>query len=285
MNNPVQFLDTLLAIGVEKNISDIHCEPNKDMYRIRLRDMGVLKLYAVISLTEGQQLIARLKVMAGLTSAIRLQDGRFSAFDTDFRVSIIPVYGGEKAVIRILRAVSSSLTALGMSQEIQEHILPRLHRPGLLIVAGATGSGKTTTIHALLQTLDREKLHIVTLEDPIEYILSGVSQIAIGQNVCFQDALRSVLRQDPDVIFLGEIRDSETAAVAIRAALTGHTVLATIHARDTAEIDLRLLDLGVSQRLLESVVTVRIAQYLKCTDHKNRQAVFEVRVEEFFLSF
>lgn len=284
MYNPVQFLDSLLEAGVKKNISDIHCEPEGAMYRIRFRELGILKIQKSLTLLEGQQLLARLKVLAGLSSALRLQDGRFTQQGTDFRVSVIPVYGGEKAVIRILRRVTSCLDSLGMTAKLQGLLLPVLHRPGLIVVAGATGSGKTTTIHALLQTLDSEALHIVTLEDPIEYVLPGVSQIAIGPAVCFSEALRSVLRQDPDVIFLGEVRDSETAAVAVRAALTGHTVLATVHARDTAEIDLRLQDLGVSSRLLKAVVSGRVAQYLYCAGQA-RRASYEVRVGETFLPF
>lgn len=285
MYNPVQLLDTILADCLQKNVSDIHCEPDTLGYRIRLRENGVLRQVLMLNRLEGQQLVARLKVLAGLTSASRLQDGRFTAQATDFRVSVVPVYGGEKAVIRILRTIRLNLRELGMPEQIQTKVLPELHRPGLILVAGATGSGKTTTIHALLQTLDREALHIVTLEDPIEYVLEGVSQLAIGLQVCFHDALRSVLRQDPDVLFLGEIRDSETAAVAVRAALTGHTVLATIHARDTAEIDLRLLDLGVSERLLAAVRTVSLAQYLYVLPSGLRKAAYELRTKDIFVPF
>jgi len=285
MHNPVQLLETILANSVQQNISDIHCEPHAQGYRIRVREAGVLRQSGILNNLDGQQLVARLKVLAGLTSAPRLQDGRFTAQGADFRVSVVPVYGGEKAVVRILRTVQANLSELGMPETIQAKVLPVLHKPGLILVAGATGSGKTTTIHALLQTLDREALHVVTLEDPIEYILTGVSQLAIGLNVCFQDALRSVLRQDPDVLFLGEIRDSETAAVAVRAALTGHTVLATIHARDTAEINLRLLDLGVSDRVLAAVLTVSLAQYLYVLPAGLRKAAYELRTKDMFFPF
>lgn len=284
MRNSVQLLELMLVQCLQKNISDLHCEPYQQGYRIRMREQGILSDQQFLTASEGQQVLARLKVLSGLNSAPRLQDGRFTAHGADFRVSMVPVYGGEKAVVRILRMVALDLAELGMNAEIRAQILPLLHRPGLIIVGGATGSGKTTTIHALLQTLDRQALHIVTLEDPIEYVLEGVSQIAISSQVCFQEALRSVLRQDPDVLFLGEIRDQETAAVAVRAALTGHTVLATIHARDTAEIELRLLDLGVPAALLKAVIIGRLAQYLQVFG-PGRRAVFEVRTETFFQGF
>ena len=284
MCNPVYFLEETLAFCLQNNVSDIHGEPVAQEFRIRYRTQGTLHTAQVLRLEAGAQLTARLKVLARLESRSFLQDGRFSFQGTDFRVSVIPVYGGEKWVIRILATVKHSLAQLGMSARIQTSLLSALRVPGLIIVGGATGSGKTTTVHALLQTLNREVQHIVTLEDPIEYVLPGVTQIAITPEVSFHAALRSVLRQDPDVLFLGEIRDSETAQVAVRAALTGHTVLATIHVRDTSEISLRLLDLGVNERLITAVLTASLTQYLECVNG-SRRAVYELRMKNVFMPF
>ena len=276
MQNPVKVLNDLLEQADNTLVSDVHCEPRDVHFVVRMRQAGTLSITHSFTLSEGVMLIARLKVMAGLDAAQRLQDGRFSFENNDIRVSLVPVYGGEKAVLRILRPITATLAELGMAVVLQERVMPYLSQPGLLLVGGATGSGKTTTIHALLKMISSESLHVLTLEDPIEYVLPGVAQIAISPTVPFAAALRSALRQDPDIIFLGEIRDSETAQVAIQAALTGHTVLATIHARDTAEIALRMLDLGVSEKLFTAVSRLRLSQSLYVVPDGSRKAQYEV---------
>lgn len=280
----VKFVDDILAAAIEKKASDIHFEPYANCYRIRFRIDGLLHEIIKADLLLVPRFSARLKILARLDIAERRlpQDGRFTLqlpnFGTrDCRVSVCPTLCGEKIVVRILQASNIDLKVedLGMNYAQQQIFLQQIYRPeGLILVTGPTGSGKTITLYTALQLLNTETKNIITAEDPIEISLSGVNQVEVINKIglTFAAALRTFLRQDPDIIMVGEIRDLETAQIAIRAAQTGHLVFATLHTNSAAEAVTRLINMGVAAFNLTSSLCLVIAQRLVrklCSDCKS----------------
>jgi type IV pilus assembly protein PilB len=270
----VRFVNKVLLDAIKKGASDIHFEPYEKFYRIRLRLDGYLKELATPPVQLANKLAARLKVMARLDIAERRipQDGRIKMRISktraiDFRVSTCPTLFGEKIVARILDPSSAMLgiDALGYEPEQKELYLKALNQPhGMILVTGPTGSGKTVSLYTGLNILNREDTNISTAEDPAEINLPGVNQVNINPKVglTFASALRAFLRQDPDVIMVGEIRDLETAEIAIKAAQTGHLVLSTLHTNDAPKTLTRLIDMGVKPYAIATSVTLIIAQRL-----------------------
>jgi general secretion pathway protein E len=269
----IRLINALLQQAVKEKASDIHIEPYEKEIDVRFRVDGIL--HKVLSPPKIIQdaLISRVKVMANLDIAEKRlpQDGRIRILiggrDIDIRVSIVPTTYGERAVLRLLdrRQGLMGLHDLGLSEPYEEgfrHLLNRTN--GIILVTGPTGSGKTTTLYAALNNLNRIEKNIITVEDPVEYQLTGVGQIQVNPRIglTFASGLRSILRQDPDVIMVGEIRDLETAEIAIQASLTGHLVLSTLHTNDAASTLARLLDMGVEPYLVASSLTGVLAQRL-----------------------
>lgn len=276
----VKIVSTILRYAIDGKASDIHIEPTGNGVRVRYRVDGELHTSVVLPLKTHRALIARIKVL----SSIRLdeqrkpQDGRFSATidgrAVDFRVSTFPSYYGEKVVMRILDRDAGfiPLKDMGLSERNLDTIRRAVQKPhGLILISGPTGSGKSTTLYSMLGELDREHKNVLSLEDPIEYFIDGITQSQMRPEIgyTFASGLRTTLRQDPDVIMVGEIRDSETAKLAIQAALTGHLVLSTIHTNDAVGTIPRLIDMGVEPYLIPPVLILSIAQRLVrklCTD-------------------
>ncbi|EEU9596317.1 type II secretion system protein GspE [Escherichia albertii] len=269
----VELLIQTLQSALEQRASDIHIEPADNAYRIRLRIDGVLHPLPDITLDAGVALTARLKVLGGLDIAEhRLpQDGQFTvelAGNTvSFRIATLPCRGGEKVVLRLLQQVNQRLdiNALGMQPSQLAEFAHALQQPqGLVLVTGPTGSGKTVTLYSALQTLNTVDINICSVEDPVEIPITGLNQTQIHSRagLTFQGVLRALLRQDPDVIMVGEIRDGETAEIAINAAQTGHLVLSTLHTNSTCETLVRLQQMGVARWMLSSALTLVIAQRL-----------------------
>lgn len=256
-----EIVSELLAYAADSGASDIHVEPMDRTVRIRLRRDGVLVSIGELPAERLDAVTARIKILASLDIANKRlpQDGRFVWQDgrrpIDMRVSTMPTIRGEKTVIRLLDAgqVTLNLDCLGLGGDVTA-LLRRLTKrsSGLFLYSGATGSGKTTTLYAALQELHRPEVSIATLEDPVEYKLEGVcqSQIHVKCGLEFHNGLRALLRQDPDILVIGEIRDVETARIAIRAALTGHLVFSTLHAASAAEAPVRLIDMGIAPYLV-----------------------------------
>lgn len=287
-NDAVSQLSNLLSLAVSRSASDIHLEPTMDCARIRLRCDGVLRLWRHISREQWQLLLGRIKVVAALDIADSrsAQDGRFAhsadGREVDIRVSVMPTDRGEAVVMRILDRNRHALNfeSLGVAREQQESLLHMLSRPeGMVIVCGPTGSGKSTTLYALVESIRGEALNILTLEDPVEYPATWVRQTSINDAVSmdYAEGVRAAMRQDPDVMLIGEMRDPETAKIALRAAMTGHRVLATVHANSALASVGRLWDLGLQPSLLSGnligVVAQRLlrklCQYCKIPDTKN----------------
>ncbi|MCG6957187.1 MAG: Flp pilus assembly complex ATPase component TadA [Gemmatimonadetes bacterium] len=298
----VRLVSTILAEAVTRRASDIHIEETGSDVRVRYRVDGVLRRALDLPAASRRAVLSRVKVMAGMDISVRrrAQDGRIALQHQDrsltLRVSTLPVNGGEKAVVRILdpEAAPASLDALGLSGGD----LGRIHRllsarEGVLLSAGPTGSGKSTSLFAALSEVDRESQNVVTLEDPVEYRLPGANQVQVDRRagLGFSDALRAVLRQDPDVVMIGEIRDRETAEIAMAAAVTGHLVLSTIHTTDAPGAITRLLNMGVPPFLVAGGLAGVVAQRLvrrvcpgcrgagceACGDgHRGRTGVFQV---------
>lgn len=269
----VRVVNQIIAEAVARNASDIHAETFEDALRIRYRVDGVLVERESLPRHAAAAIVSRLKLMAGLDIAERRlpQDGRIKVStrgkDVDFRVATSPVLHGESVVLRILdrAGVRLDFGSLGFPAETLAAFLSQLDRPeGFILVAGPTGSGKTTTLYTALERLNRPSRKIVTVEDPVEYQLRGVNQIQVRPEIGldFAGVLRSTLRHDPDIVMIGEIRDEETARIAVQAALTGHMVLSTIHTNGAAATVTRLLDLGVSDFLLASTLRAVVAQRL-----------------------
>jgi type II secretory ATPase GspE/PulE/Tfp pilus assembly ATPase PilB-like protein len=252
--------------------SDVHIEPGHEVTRVRYRVDGVLKELLKIPRWMHENLVVRIKVLARLDISERRmpQDGHIAgdtANSPDIRVSILPTRWGEKIVIRLLRRGRSLMTLaqLGFQPQVEDSLQGLIHRPqGMLLTAGPTGSGKTTTLYALINEIRHEPINIVTIEDPIEYEVEGVNQLQVNEKtgLTFSKALRAILRQDPDVILVGEIRDSDTALTAFHAAMTGHLVMSTLHAADAISALLRLTELGVGRPVLTSALVAVIAQRL-----------------------
>jgi type II secretory ATPase GspE/PulE/Tfp pilus assembly ATPase PilB-like protein/CheY-like chemotaxis protein len=270
----IRLVDVMLADGVTSRASDIHVEPIEGGVVVRYRIDGVLRQVMKIPRKAGLPLISRIKIMSGLDIADRLrpQDGRarvsVNGEPVDLRVSTLPASLGEKVVIRILsqRATVLSLDALGMHTDEQERVKALLSaKEGILLVTGPTGSGKTTTLYSAIRMIQSEGVNIVTVEDPVEYRLGeNIVQVQVHEKagLTFASALRSILRQDPDVVLIGEIRDQETAQIALQASLTGHLVLSTLHTNDAPNAVTRLVDMGMEPYKIASALRGVVAQRL-----------------------
>jgi general secretion pathway protein E len=269
----IRMVNQMLSRAVEQRASDIHVEPFEDELRVRYRIDGVLHDIDAPSKSLSAAIISRIKLMAKLNIAERRlpQDGRIKirlvGREIDLRVSSLPTLYGESVVLRILdrSSISVDLETLGMEDDTLAQFTHMIEQPhGLLLVTGPTGSGKTTTLYGALDKINSPELKIITIEDPVEYQLRGVNQIHVRSQIglTFASGLRSIVRQDPDVIMIGEIRDPETAEIAIQAALTGHLVLATLHTNDAPGAVSRLLDMGVEDYLLASSLLGVLAQRL-----------------------
>jgi type II secretory ATPase GspE/PulE/Tfp pilus assembly ATPase PilB-like protein/8-oxo-dGTP pyrophosphatase MutT (NUDIX family) len=266
-------VDELLAGGIASRASDIHIEPEEQAIAVRHRVDGLLTLARTLPRAVGPALVSRIKILSGLDIADRLrpQDGRarvaINGVAVDLRVSTLPASHGEKVVIRVLDGRSAVLTLEGMgflSDELERIERLLQCREGLILVTGPTGSGKTTTLYAALRRLKDRGVNIVTVEDPIEYRLPGIVQVQVNEKagLTFATALRSIMRQDPDVVLIGEIRDRETAEIAIQASLTGHLVLSTLHTNDAPSAVTRLIDIGVASYKIATAVKGVLAQRL-----------------------
>jgi type IV pilus assembly protein PilB len=284
-DEPVKKLVRLILFnGLERGASDIHIEPYEKIMRIRYRVDGTLEEAKGPPKSLQHNLIARLKILAGCRiDEHRLpQDGRFriryNNREIDFRVGFLPVKFGEKVVLRVLDRgnLTLDLDNLGFEPQPMNAFREALQLPhGMLLLTGPTGSGKTTTLYSALSKLCNVETNVVTVEDPVEYDLFGVNQVQVNSRIgfTFADALRQILRQDPDVVMVGEIRDGETADVAVKAALTGHLVLSTLHTNDAAGVFPRLIDMGIEPFLVQSSVALAAAQRLMkrvCSDCKER---------------
>lgn len=268
-----RLVDELIAGGIAARASDVHIEPEEMGIAVRHRVDGVLALARTLPRSLGPALVSRIKILSGLDIADRLrpQDGRarvaINNIAVDLRVSTLPASHGEKVVIRVLDGRSTVLTLEGMGFHGDElERIDRLlqSREGLILVTGPTGSGKTTTLYAILRRLKERSVNIVTVEDPIEYRLPGIVQVQVNEKagLTFASALRSIMRQDPDVVLIGEIRDRETAEIAIQASLTGHLVLSTLHTNDAPSAVTRLIDIGVESYKIATAVKGVLAQRL-----------------------
>ncbi|OGI47203.1 MAG: type II secretion system protein GspE [Candidatus Muproteobacteria bacterium RBG_16_65_34] len=269
----VRLINALLAQSVRENASDIHIEPFETRSVVRFRKDGVLRDIVEPPRVLHGVLVSRIKIMASMDIAEKRlpQDGRITlrlaGRPVDVRVSTLPTGHGERVVMRLLdkQAGRLSLPGLGMAKQTLETLDHIIHQPhGIILVTGPTGSGKTTTLYAALGQLDTKRYNIVTVEDPIEYDLDGVGQTQVNAKIdlSFARALRSILRQDPDIIMVGEIRDLETAQIAVQASLTGHLVLATLHTNDAVGAVTRLVDMGVEPFLVASSLLGVMAQRL-----------------------
>lgn len=264
---------TILRYATDGNASDIHIEPWRENVKVRFRVDGVMNTSLVLPSKLHSAVVARIKILCNmrLDEKRKPQDGRFTARiegrKIDFRVSTFPSYFGEKIVMRILDQEKGvkALNKLGLSKSNLDKILKAIERPyGLILISGPTGSGKTTTLYAMLNEIDREHQNVLSLEDPVEYNMEGISQSQVRPEIgyTFASGLRTTLRQDPDVIMVGEIRDKETAQLAIQAALTGHLVFSTIHTNSAVGVVPRLIDMGVDPYLIAPTLILAIAQRL-----------------------
>ena len=268
-----KLLEEIFDDAIIYHASDVHFEPQKTAVLVRFRIDGVLHEAGRIPKEYYENILNRIKVQSGLRidEHFTAQDGSLryekSGSTIDMRTSIIPTIEGEKAVLRVLAAYAQGLllSELGLSAAHEELLMTSAKRPfGMILVVGPTGSGKTTTLYALIKLVNNQEVNITTIEDPVEYKVEGVNQIQINleTNLTFAKGLRSVVRQDPDIILVGEIRDNETAEISVNAALTGHLLYSTLHANDAATAIPRLLDMGVEPFLLASTLEVIVAQRL-----------------------
>lgn len=284
-HSTVDILNHTLQQAINQRASDIHIEPGEHACQIRLRIDGVLYPQPPLSASLASQFSARLKVLGNLDIAERRlpQDGQFTIElanePVSFRIATLPCSGGEKIVLRLLHQVQQALEpkALGMSAEQLARFNGVLHQPqGLILVTGPTGSGKTVTLYSALQARNTPEVNICSVEDPIEIPLAGLNQTQINPRagLTFQSVLRALLRQDPDIIMVGEIRDGETAGIAINAAQTGHLVLSTLHTNSTTEALTRLEQMGVARWMISSALSMVIAQRLvrRLCSHCRREA-------------
>lgn len=291
---------TIIRHAVQEGASDIHIEHTGEAVRVRFRLDGILSTYLELPKNTHSAIVARIKIMTKtmkLDERRRPQDGRFPAIiddrKIDFRVSIMPTFFGEKVVIRVLDSQRGikKLGELGLTTEQDEMIREAIARPhGLILITGPTGSGKTTTLYSMLEIVDRETKNVVSLEDPIEYQFPGVNQSQVHAEIgyTFANGLRSIVRQDPDVILVGEIRDKETAGLAIQAALTGHLVFATLHTNSSLGIIPRLVDMGVDPYLIAPTLILGVAQRLvrkiapgAAVESQNQASIKKMMEEQF----
>jgi type IV pilus assembly protein PilB len=271
----INLIDCLVEKAHQSRVSDIHIDPGAHDIRVRFRVDGVMQEAYKFPKNIHGEIISRIKVLSKMRTDEHqaTQDGRFRhAFPetnefVDLRVSIVPTYHGENAVLRLLsdKAENFTLNALGFSLSDQKKIMDAIKKPsGMILATGPTGSGKTTTLYTLIKMLNSPDVSIITIEDPIEYAVSDIEQIQVNARVglTFATGLRSILRQDPNIIMVGEIRDSETAGIAVNTALTGHLLLSTLHTNDAATTLPRLLDMGIEEYLVASTVSIAIGQRL-----------------------
>ena len=270
----IKIVNGILIKAIKLGASDIHFEPYEKTFRVRYRIDGVLRREMSLPIQIRNAVVSRLKIMARLDIAEKRlpQDGRIKlrlakGREMDFRVSVIPILFGEKVVLRLLdkSALQLDMAKLGFEASSLEDLTKAIHKPvGMILVTGPTGSGKTTTLYSALSELNKETENIVTAEDPIEYNFMGINQVQMHEEIglTFASSLRSFLRQDPDIIMVGEIRDFETAQIAIQAALTGHLVLSTVHTNDAPGTVTRLMDMGIEPFLISSAVILILAQRL-----------------------
>ena len=270
----IEIVDKLIHEAHAARASDIHIDPKSENVRVRLRIDGVLQERYVCAKNMHNEIISRIKVLGGLRTDEHqaAQDGRFrillpDADSVDVRVSITPTYFGENAVLRLLGNKNEALALgdLGFSKSDRTKLEEAIKKPhGMILVTGPTGSGKTTTLYTLIRMLSTPEVSIVTIEDPIECSMEGISQIQINprSGLTFANGLRSILRQDPNIIMVGEIRDTETAMIAVNTALTGHLLLSTLHTNDAATTLPRLLDMGIDAYLVASTVNIAVGQRL-----------------------
>lgn len=273
-NQPiVDIVNNMLIDAARKRASDIHFDPTPTVLNVRIRVDGELILYAEVPASVKKNLITRIKIISGMniTESRIPQDGAIKMQvdnkDLDLRVSTLPIVYGEKVVIRLLdySASLSSLDSLGFSEENFQKINRAIAKPnGIILVTGATGTGKSTTVYAILQQLNTIERNIITVEDPVEMKIAGINQVQTMSEIglTFASALRSILRQDPDTIMIGEIRDSETAKIAVRASITGHLVLSTVHTNNSLTTIERLVDMDVERYLLGSALEAIVSQRL-----------------------
>ncbi len=269
----VDIVNQIILYAAQHNASDIHLDPREDCLMIRMRMDGQLRDHTIIPKEYERNLTTRVKLISNMNiTETRLpQDGaikgRIEGKDLDMRVSALPTNEGEKVVIRILDFTKSltGMDSLGFSPKNYKLVSKMMEVPnGIILVTGATGSGKSTTTYSMLQALNKEETNIITVEDPIEMNIEGINQVQVNSDIglTFATVLRSILRQDPNIILIGEIRDSETAKIAVRASITGHLVLSTIHTNDSLSTIERLLDMDVERYLLSSALTGIISQKL-----------------------
>jgi type II secretory ATPase GspE/PulE/Tfp pilus assembly ATPase PilB-like protein len=290
----IDLVNALIEQAHASRASDIHIEPTDKGIKVRLRIDGVLQDRFSFERRIHSEVISRIKVLSWLRTDEHqaAQDGRFRLIlqngdPIDVRVSITPTYYGENAVLRLLsdKAEDFSLGKMGFSDADQKKILHAVRRPhGMILATGPTGSGKTTTLYALIKMLNTKDVSIITIEDPIEYSVGDITQIQINPRagLTFAHGLRSILRQDPNIIMVGEIRDAETASIAVNTALTGHLLLSTLHTNDAATTLPRLLDMGVDAYLVASTVNVAIGQRLVrkiCEKCKKKSVLTEAEQE------
>ena len=287
----VKMIDYMFRNSIEMRASDIHIEPFEKEIRIRYRIDGELKTVNRLGIESLAPLAARIKILAGLNIAEKRvpQDGRIITKvgnnEVDLRVSILPVVNGEKIVIRILNRNSYKVgkEVLGMSEENLAKLKDIISNPhGIVLVTGPTGSGKSTTLYTILSELNSDNVNIITVEDPVEYTLNGINQVNVNNKagMTFASGLRSILRQDPDIIMIGEIRDSETAEIAVRSAITGHLVMSTLHTNDAASSITRLVDMGVEPYLVSTSIVGVIAQRLVKKICPNCKEAYEASIYE-----
>lgn len=294
-----KIVGVILRHAIDGRASDVHIEPTEKNIRVRFRVDGVLYTSLQLPASVLNSVVARIKVMANLKldEKRKPQDGRFpmkaEGRTIDLRVSTFPTYYGEKVVMRILDSARgiTELENVGLSQEHLIIVREAIKRPyGMILMTGPTGSGKTTTLYAMLNELDRDKKNVVSLEDPVEYSIPGISQSQVRPEIgyTFASGLRTTLRQDPDIIMVGEIRDRETAELAIQSALTGHLVLSTLHTNNAAGIVPRLVDMGIDQYLIAATLVLGMAQRLVkviCPDSKKPIPIdggIKVMIEKLF---
>ncbi|MBP6948477.1 MAG: Flp pilus assembly complex ATPase component TadA [Candidatus Pacebacteria bacterium] len=286
-----RIIELIMAGALKFNASDIHIEPEEKKVRVRYRLNGILEDIAFIDFNDLKNITSRFKLLSGLklSTSANAQDGRFSInlgeAEVDIRVSIIPGNYGENFVMRLLdpRNAVTDLSKIAFPKKLRETIDYALGKPnGVILTTGPTGSGKTTTLYAFLHTTYSEEIKIITIEDPIEYHLEGITQtqVDIKKGYTFVSGLRAALRQDPDVIMVGEIRDEDTAKVAINAALTGHLVFSTLHTNTAAGTIPRLIDLGVNAKVIASALSLAIAQRLVRKLCNECKAVYETNEKE-----
>ncbi|MFC1859330.1 GspE/PulE family protein, partial [Thermodesulfobacteriota bacterium] len=269
----VRLVNSILSQAVREGASDVHVSPEKDYVQVRFRVDGRLHEVPAPPKSMILPIISRLKILANMDIALSRvpQDGRFTVKmenkEINIRASTIPTIYGENVVMRLLDTSSGvlSLEQLGMSEYDRNRLDPMIHKPyGMILSTGPTGSGKSTSLYSILKTINKPDINIMTLEDPVEYRMEKIRQIQLNRKagMTFSGGLRSIMRQDPDVIMVGEIRDTETASIAVQSALTGHRVLSTVHTNDSAGAITRFVDMGIEPFLVSSVMLVSIAQRL-----------------------